>query len=383
MYNIIKIKVEKMESFEEMFEESLKTLKANTAVEGEIIALSDDEIFVNLGYKADGIIAKNEISYDENYNIKSNHKIGDKITVYVLKLNDGRGNVELSLKKLESEKNKIDFDEAVKNNEVIQGTVIKVLDKGIRVSAKGIIVFIPKTQLSNSNMEEYANKNISFRVITNERNRIIGSEKSVSREVRSKAIEEAFSKINVGDIVKGTVKKINEYGAFIDIGGVEGLLHVSQMTWERNVNAHDFVQIGQELEVKIIDIDREKGRIALQYKKEQDNPWLKIGSEIKEGDVVNATVQKLLAFGAFVEIIPGIDGFIHIAQISYNRINQPSDVLKVGQEIQAKIVKIDNENKKIELSIKALLEPEVKEENTDSEIEIKDVVVEDKKDEVE
>ena len=372
-----------MESFEEMFEESLKTLKANTAVEGEIIALSNDEIFVNLGYKADGIIAKKEISYDENYNIKSNHKIGDKITVYVLKLNDGRGNVELSLKKLESEKNKIDFDEAVKNNEVIQGTVVKVLDKGIRVSVKGTIVFIPKTQLSNSNMEEYANKNISFRVITNERNRIIGSEKTVSREVRSKAIEEAFSKINVGDIVKGTVKKINEYGAFIDIGGVEGLLHVSQMTWERNVNAHDFVQIGQELEVKIIDIDREKGRIALQYKKEQDNPWLKIGSEIKEGDVVNATVQKLLAFGAFVEIIPGIDGFIHIAQISYNRINQPSDVLKVGQEIQAKIVKIDNENKKIELSIKALLEPEVKEENTDSEIEIKDVVVEDKKDEVE
>ncbi len=345
-----------MESFEEMFEQSLKSIKPQTVIKGEIIAISNGEIFVNIGYKADGIIARNEFSYDENKRPEDTYKIGDVIDVYVMRLNDGRGNVELSLKKLEGKKLKEEFNQAVENDEVITDKVSQVLDNGVRVNHNGVMIFIPGNHLVKKDVKEYEGKKISFKIIANEKNRIIGSERIAYKQQRNEQAKETLAKINVGDKLKGIVKRVNEYGAFVDIGGVEGLLHVSQMTWKRNVNPNDFVKEGQEIEVEIMEYDRENNKIALRSKKQEDNPWNKVGTEIKEGDIFEVKIEKMLPFGVFVEIVDGIDGFIHISQIANKRIGNPSEVLKINQVVKAKIVKIDNDTKKIELTIKGIEE---------------------------
>lgn len=345
-----------MENFEEMFEESLKSIKEKTIIEGEIISISDDEIIVNIGYKADGIISKDELSYDESETTTSKYKVGDKVNVFVLKLNDGRGNVVLSLKRLEDDTRKEELETIVKNDEIITSKVTEILEKGVRVNFKGIRIFIPGSQLIENDINFYQGKTISFKIIENERNRIIGSEKKANREVREKLSNETMANIKEGDIVKGIVRRINDYGAFVDIGGVDGLLHASQMTWKKHIKPADFVREGQKVEVEIMTIDKETNRIALKMKKEEDNPWNKVGTEFKVGTVLEVTVTKLVSYGAFVEIVEGLDGFIHISQISTNIIEKPGDVLKEGQEVEAKIVQIDLENQKIELSIKALQE---------------------------
>lgn len=345
-----------MESFEEMFEQSLKSIKPQTVIQGEIIAISNGEIFVNIGYKADGIIARNEFSYDESKRPEDTYSIGDIIDVYVVRLNDGRGNVELSLKKLEGKKLKEEFNQQVEQDETITGKVSQILDNGIRVNYNGLVIFIPGNHLVKKDLQEYAGKNVSCKIITNERNRIIGSERIAYRQQKSELAKETLEKINVGDKVKGTVKRINEYGAFVDIGGVEGLLHISQMTWKRNANPKDFVKEGQEIEVEILKFDKEDNKIALKSKNEEDNPWNKVGTAIKQGDKVEVKVERILPFGVFVEIIEGLEGFIHISQISNQRIGNPSEVLSVGQKVEAKVVEIDAENKKIELTIKGIEE---------------------------
>lgn len=345
-----------MESFEEMFEQSLKSIKPQTVIKGEIIAISNGEIFVNIGYKADGIVARSEFSYDESKIPEDTYKVGEMIDVYVLRLNDGRGNVELSLKKLEGKKIKEEFNTLVENNQIMSAKVSQIMDNGIRVNYNGIQVFIPGNHLINKDVKEYQGKTISFKIITNEKNRVIGSERIAYREQRDEQAKNTLSKLNVGDKVKGIVKRVNEYGAFVDIGGVEGLLHVSQMTWKRNVNPHDFVKEGQEIDVEVMEFDKENNKIALKSKKEEDNPWNKIGTEINDGDVVDVRIQRMLPFGVFVEFDNGIEGFIHISQISNKRIAKPSEVLEVNQVVKAKIIKIDQEAKKIELTIKGLEE---------------------------
>lgn len=356
-----------MESFEEMFEQSLKSIKPQTVIKGEIIAISNGEIFVNIGYKADGIITRDEFSFDENKKPEDTYKIGDVIDVYVMRLNDGRGNVELSLKKLEGQRLKEEFNESVANDEILTGKVSQIMDNGIRVTHNGIQIFIPGSHLVKKDVNEYGGQTISFKIISNERNRVIGSEKFAYKQQRSEQAKDTLSHLNNGDKVKGIVKKVNEYGAFVDIGGVEGLLHVSQMSWKRNVDPHDFVKEGQELDVEIMDYDKENGKIALKTKKEEDNPWNKVGTEIKEGDIFDVTVQKMLPFGVFVEVVDGIEGFIHISQISNKRIGKPSEVLKDNEVVKAKIVKIDNDSKKIELTIKGLEEQQDIEENISNE----------------
>lgn len=357
-----------MESFEKMFEESLKSIKEGTTIEGEVISVVDGEIFVNLGYKADGIISRNDFSYDESKRPEDVYKAGDKIEVYVVKLNDGRGNVLLSTKKLESGKNKEEFEDAVANNKVLEAKVSEIMEKGVRVNFKGIKVFIPLSQLVGNNTNEYGGKTIRFKVIENEKNRVIGSERIVNKEERTKLASETMAKIQEGDIVKGTVKRINEYGAFVDIGGVEGLLHVSQMTWKRNADPKDIVSEGQQIDVEIIAIDRENNKISLKSKKDDQNPWNKIGSVYEVGSVVEVKVLKIVPFGVFVEIEQGLEGFIHISQIAMERIQSPKDKLSLNQIVEAKITQIDVENKKVELSIKVLQEKEeVKQEEATTE----------------
>lgn len=345
-----------MESFEEMFEQSLKSIRPDTVIKGEIIAISNGEIFVNIGYKADGIITRKEFSYDEEKRPEDTYKIGDVIEVYVLRLNDGRGNVELSLKKLEGKKVKEEFDSLVQNNTTITAKVSKIMDNGIRVNYNGIQVFIPGSHLRNKDVNDYQGETISFKIITNEKNRVIGSERIAYREQRNEQAQNTLANLNVGDKITGTVKRVNEYGAFVDIGGVEGLLHVSQMTWKRNVNPNDFVKEGQQIEVEVMELDKENGKIALKSKKDEENPWNKVGTEIKEGDIIDVTVLKMLPFGVFVDVIDGVEGFIHISQIATKRIAKPSDVLEINQVIKARIVKIDLEAKKVELSIRVLEE---------------------------
>ena len=353
-----------MENFEEMLENSFKAIVPGTTIKGEVLSVTDDEIFVNIGYKADGIVAKSDLSYDETKNPNDLYKVGDTIEVYVVKLNDGRGNVVLSTKKLEESKLKEKFDNAVNSNETITVKVSEILEKGVRANYLGNRIFIPASQLVNRDVNFYQGKTIEIKIIENQDRRIIGSERKVNSELKDKQAHDTMLSIRVGDIVKGTVKRINEYGAFVDIGGVEGLLHVSQMTWKRNVDPKDVVKEGQVLDVEIIELDKEKGRIALKSKKDEENPWNEVGTSVIVGSVLDVSVLRLVAFGAFVEIKPGLEGFIHISQISTEMIKAPSDVLEIGQTVTAKVVVIDTEKNRIELSVKALSEKVEEKEET-------------------
>lgn len=349
-----------MENFEEMLENSFKAIVPGTIIKGEVLSVTDEEVFVNIGYKADGIVAKADFSYDETKKPNDVFKVGDTIEVYVVSLNDGRGNVVLSTKKLEETKLKEKFDNAVNSNDTITVKVTEILEKGVRANFLGTRIFIPASQLVNRDVNYYQGKTIDIKIIENQDRRVIGSEKKVNLEQREKQAYETMLTIRLRDIVKGTVKRINEYGAFVDIGGVEGLLHVSQMTWKRNVNPKDIVKEGQVLDVEIIELDKEKGRIALKSKKDDENPWNEVGSSVVVGSVLDVTILRLVAFGAFVEIKPGLEGFIHISQISTEIIKAPADVLEIGQIVTAKVVVIDTEKNRIELSIKALSEKEEK-----------------------
>ena len=346
-----------MENFEEMLENSLKAITPGTVIEGEVLSVTNDEIFVNIGYKADGIVSKTDFSYDENKDITSEYKPGDTIKVYVVSLNDGRGNVVLSTKKLEEEKLKNEFESAISNNATITVKITEILEKGVRANYLGTRIFIPASQLVNKDVNYYQGKTIDIKIIENKDRRVIGSERRVNSEERQKQASATMQNIKVGDIVKGTVKRINEYGAFVDIGGVEGLLHVSQMTWKRNVDPKDIVKEGQVLDVEIIELDKEKGRIALKSKKDEENPWNEVGTSVVVGAVLDVKVLRLVPFGAFVEIKEGLEGFIHISQISTDIIKTPNEVLELGQTVTAKVVVIDTEKKRIELSIKALSQP--------------------------
>ena len=348
-------------SFEELLNQTLKEIRVGQTVTGNIINInSQGEIFVDLGYKADGIIPRNEFSFNENDDPRDTFKVGDRITADVIKLNDGLGNVLLSYKKANSKIIKQEFESKVKNNCTFTEKVTAVNDNGLIVDYKGIRIFIPLSLSAiprEANVEDYRGKEVTFRVIEyNEQARkVIGSVKVLLDEQKHAKEDEFWNNIEVGKMYKGTVTSLSSYGAFVDIDGVvQGLLHISGMTWERDKKPADILKVGQEIKVKVLEFDKENKRLKLEYDKKGANPWDKFAEKYNVNDVVTVKVANLMPFGAFVIIDKGIEGLVHISQISEKRITRPEEVLKVGQKVNAKIINIDLENKKIELSIREL-----------------------------
>ena len=352
-------------SFEQMLDESFKTIHNGEVVEGTVIDVKPDEIILNIGYKADGILTKNEYSNDSSIDLHTVAQPGDKMEVKVLKVNDGEGQVLLTYKRLAAEKGNKRLEEAFENHEVLKAKVTQVLNGGLSVVVEETRVFIPASLVSDvyeKDLSKYADQEIEF-VITEfnpRRRRIIGDRKQLIVAEKKKLQEELFARIAVGDVVEGTVKNVTDFGAFIDLGGADGLLHISEMSWGRVENPKKVFKVGETVKVLIKDINGDK--IALSLKFPEENPWLNAADKYAVGNVVEGCVARMTDFGAFVELEPGVDALLHVSQISREHIEKPADVLKIGQEITAKVVDFNEEDKKISLSMKALENEEPVEE---------------------
>ena len=344
-------------SFEQMLEESLKTIRNGEVVEGTVIDVKEDEIILNIGYKADGILTKNEYSNDSSIDLTTVVKPGDTMEVKVLKVNDGEGQVLLTYKRLAAEKGNKRLEEAFENKEVLKAKVSQVLNGGLSVVIDEARVFIPASLVSDTyekDLSKYADQEIEF-VITEfnpRRRRIIGNRKQLLLAEKAEKQKELMEKIHVGDTVEGVVKNVTDFGAFIDLGGADGLLHISEMSWGRVENPKKIFKVGEPIKVLIKDINGDK--IALSLKFEDQNPWLNADEKYAVGNVVEGTIARMTDFGAFVELEPGVDALLHVSQISREHVEKPSDVLSVGQVITAKVVDFNGEEKKISLSMKAL-----------------------------
>lgn len=350
------------ENFAELLEESLVTIHNGEIVEGTVIGVKEDEIILNIGYKADGIITRNEYS-NKPVDLTSAVKVGDKMQAKVLKVNDGDGQVLLTYKRIAIEQSNKRLEEAYNNKEVIKARVTKVLDGGLTVMIDESKVFIPASLVSDifeRDLTKYQDQEIEF-VITEfnpRKRRIIGDRKQLLVAEKQKKQEELFARIAPGMEVDGVVKNITDFGAFVDLGGADGLLHISEMSWGRIENPKKFLKVGQTLHVLIKDIKDTK--IALSLKFERDNPWRDAASKYSVGKVVTGKVARMTNFGAFIELDTGVDALLHVSQIAREHIEKPSDVLNIGDEITAMVVDFKEESKKISLSIKQLLIAEEK-----------------------
>ena len=337
--------------------ESLVTIHNGEIVEGTVISVKEDEIVLNINYKADGIITRNEYS-NQPIDLTSVVKEGDVMKAKVLKVNDGEGQVLLTYKRLAMEKSNERIKEAFENKEVLKATVSAVLSGGLSVVVEETKVFTPASLVSDTyekDLTKYAGQEIEFVIseFNPKKRRIIGDRKQLLVAEKKKLQEELFERIHVGDTVEGTVKNLTDFGAFIDLGGADGLLHISEMSWGRVENPKKVFSVGDKTTVLIKDIKEDK--IALSLKFEDQNPWLNADGKYSVGSIVKGKVARMADFGAFIELEPGVDALLHVSQISKEHVDKPSDVLKVGQEIEAKVVDFKNEEHKISLSIKALL----------------------------
>ena len=358
-------------SFEQMLEDSVKTIRNGEIVQGTVIDVKDDEIILNIGYKADGIITKNEYSNDASLVLTDAVHVGDTMEAKVLKVNDGEGQVTLTYKRLAAEKGNKRLEEAFENQEVLKAPVTQVLDGGLCVNVDEARVFIPASLVSDTyekDLSKYADQEIEF-VITEfnpRRRRIIGNRKQLLLAEKAEKQKELMEKIHVGDTVEGTVKNVTDFGAFIDLGGADGLLHISEMSWGRVENPKKVFTVGDKVKVLIKEINGEK--IALSLKFPEANPWLTAAEDFAVGNVVKGKVARMTDFGAFVELAPGVDALLHVSQISREHVDKPSDVLSVGQVITAKVVDFNEADRKISLSMKALEEDIQEEEEVKVEI---------------
>lgn len=348
-------------SFEQMFEESsIKRLRAGETVTGQVISVSDDEIILSIaGSKSEGIIPKSEYSNDPSVVLTQKVQVGDEMEAKVLKVNDGEGMAALSYKKLAADKGVKRLKEAFENKEVLKEKVTQVVDKGLVVEVEGTRVFIPASMVSDTydrDLSKYAGQEIEF-VITEfnpsgRRSRIIGDRRQLLLEKKAAMQKELFERIEVGQTVEGVVKNVTDFGAFIDLGGADGLLHISEMSWGRVENPKKVFKVGETVKALIKDINGEK--IALSLKFPETNPWVNATEKYAVGSVVEGRVARMTDFGAFVELEPGVDALLHVSQISREHVEKPSDVLSVGEVIQAKVVDFNEDDRKISLSIKAL-----------------------------
>ncbi len=346
-----------LNEFEQMLEESLKTIRTGEIVTGKVIDVKEDEIVLNIGYKSDGIIPRNEYTNEPGVDLTKVVNVGDELEAKVIKVNDGEGQVALSYKRLAADRGNKKLEEAFNNQEVLTAKVVQVLDGGLSVVVDEARVFIPASLVSDTyekDLTKYANKEVEF-VITEfnpRKRRIIGNRKQLMAARKAEMQKALFERIQVGDVVEGVVKNVTDFGAFIDLGGADGLLHISEMSWGRVENPKKVFKAGEKLTTLIKDINGEK--IALSLKFPDQNPWADAASKYAVGNIVAGRVARMTDFGAFVELEPGVDALLHVSQISREHVEKPSDVLSIGQEIEAKIVDFNEADRKISLSVKAL-----------------------------
>ena len=358
-------------TFEQMLEDSLKTIRTGEIVEGTVIDVKEDEIILNIGYKSDGIVSRNEYTNVPNADLTTMVSAGDTMEVKVLKVNDGEGQVQLSHRRDAAERGSKRLEEAFENKEVLTAKVTQVLEGGLSVVVDETRIFIPASLVSDTyekNLGKYADQEIEF-VITEfnpRRRRIIGDRKQLLVAKKAELQKALFERIHEGDVVEGVVKNVTDFGAFVDLGGADGLLHISEMSWGRVENPKKVFKVGETLKVLIKDIDGTK--VALSLKFDDSNPWKNASTKYAVGNEVTGKVARMTDFGAFVELEPGIDALLHVSQIAKEHIEKPSDVLSVGQEVTAKVVDFNEEGKKISLSIKALLVPDTAKEAAPVEI---------------
>ena len=344
-------------SFEQMLEESFKTIRNGEVVEGTVIDVKPDEIILNIGYKADGILTRSEYTNEPNVDLTTIAKPGDTMEVKVLKVNDGEGQVLLTYKRLAAEKGNKRLEEAYENHEVLKAKVAQVLNGGLSVVIDEARIFIPASLVSDSyekDLSKYADQEIEFVIseFNPRRRRVIGDRKQLLVAEKAEKQKELFERIHAGDVVEGTIKNVTDFGAFIDLGGADGLLHISEMSWGRVENPKKVFKVGEPITVLIKEINGDK--IALSLKFEDQNPWLAAAENYAVGNIVTGKIARMTDFGAFVELEPGVDALLHVSQISKEHVEIPSDVLNVGMEITAKVVDFNGEEKKISLSMKAM-----------------------------
>ena len=350
-------------TFEQMLEESLKTIHTGEVVNGTVIAVKPDEVVLNIGYKSDGILTRNEYTSDNTVDMTELVKVGDTMEVKVLKVNDGDGQVALTYKRLAADRANKRLEEAFNNSEVLKAPVAQVLDGGLCVVVEDVRIFIPASLVSDTyerDLTKYEGQEIEF-VLTEfnpKRKRYIGDRKQLIVAAKEELQAAVFARIKEGDVVEGTVKNVTDFGAFVDLGGVDGLLHISEMSWGRIEHPMKVFKVGQVLNVLVKEINGTK--VALSLKFDDLNPWKDAATKYAVGNVVTGKVARMADFGAFIELDNGVDALLHVSQISKERIEKPADVLNVGDEVTAKITDFNEETKKISLSIKALFVPEPK-----------------------
>ena len=366
MSEITNVEAVQEENFDALLEQTLKTLNTGDKVTGTVVGIGNTEVQVELGTKHAGYIPYDEVSADPTVKPEDVLKVGDEIEVFVVRVNDQEGTVQLSRKKLEGMKVWDDMAAWAEEKTTVEGTITEENKGGLVANVKGIRVFIPASQsgiAKGGDMAAEVGKTVQLKIteVNRARRRVIGSIRAVNAEERKANREKIWAEIEEGKKYQGVVKSLTSYGAFVDIGGVDGMVHVSELSWNRIKNPAEVVKVGDEIEVFVISFDPEKKKISLGYKTAEMNPWNQFMTNYQVGDVVDAKIAKLMTFGAFAEIIPGVDGLIHISQIADKRIGKPEDVLAEGQEVQVKITDIDAENKRISLSIRALLAPAAEE----------------------
>ncbi|MBQ8946964.1 MAG: 30S ribosomal protein S1 [Lachnospiraceae bacterium] len=356
-------------TFEQMLDESFKTIHTGEVVEGTVIDVKPEELVLNIGYKSDGILTQAEYS-NERTDLTTVAKVGDTMEVKVIKVNDGEGQVLLSYKRLAADRGNKRIEEAFNNKEVLKAPVSQVLDGGLCVVVDEVRIFIPASLVSDSyerDLSKYKDQEIEF-VITEynpRRRRYIGDRRQLVAAEKAELQKKLFETLHVGDVIEGTVKNVTDFGAFVDLGGADGLLHISEMSWGRIENPKKVFKSGDTVKVLVKEINGSK--IALSRKFEDENPWKGAEEKYAIGNIVTGRVARMTEFGAFIELEQGIDALLHVSQISRDRVEKPSDVLKLGEEITAKIVDFNTESHKISLSVRALSAPQtVEEESEDS-----------------
>lgn len=371
-----------MQNFMEEIEKSMVRLHRGDIVTGKVINVTDNEIMVNVGYKSDGVIPREEISNEPNVNPRSLVNIGDEIKVLVMKLDDGEGNLLLSKKRVDVQKGWDDLEKIHETNALMETKVIEAVRGGLISISRGIRCFIPASQLSDSyveNLEGYIGKSFNTKILEFDRrkNKVVLSRKVVLTQEKQEMKKDIIETIQVGSKVKGEVKNITNFGAFVDIGGIDGLIHISDMAWNRVKHPSDLLKVGDKVEVEILDFNKETEKLSLGLKQTQPQPWDLVGEKYNVGDIVEGKVVRMVDYGAFIELEAGLDGLVHISEISDKYIQKPSQELEIGQTVMVKILDINSEQKRISLSISAANKVEDTEETqlvTDDQVTIGDVI---------
>lgn len=352
-----------MEEMLQAIKKPIPKIQSGDIVKGVVISATDKEVFVNIGYMSDGIIEKEELTDDADADPRDLYKPGDEVLVYILEVNDGEGNISLSKKMADSAKVWSDLEAWQKDGHMFDVKIKEAVKGGLTADIHGLRAFIPASQVSTSYVEDlnsYAGQTITVKVLEydEDKNKIVLSGKEAEKDKNEKKKAELFGRINKGDILEGVVKRLVKFGAFVDVGGTEGLIHLSDLSWERVNDPSEVVNVGDKVKVYVIDFDKNSGRISLGLKEISKNPWNSVREKYKIGDIVHGIVTRIASFGAFVEIEPGLEGLVHVSQITDERISNPSNILNTGDKVNVKIIDINTEDKKLSLSIKDAKIPE-------------------------